>query len=148
MSEIWKMVMAFIFGAGGLALINIAQERWKIRYERKAKKEDKVDEYKESLNKINTQLEEFTKKQHDYNEQVRALFKDMEANDSTFSEAMKYVLLDRILYLGQHYIKSGEVTFDDRKRLREMHNCYHNGLGGNGDADSIMSLVDKLPLKR
>ena len=28
-----------------------------------------------------------------------------------------------------------------------MHDCYHNGLGGNGDADDIMRDVGKLPLK-
>jgi hypothetical protein len=31
--------------------------------------------------------------------------------------------------------------------LHKMHNVYHDGLGGNGDLDSLMSNVDELPLK-
>jgi len=58
------------------------------------------------------------------------------------------ILLDRILYLGQSYIAKGEIDFDDRKRLHAMHDCYHNGLHGNGDADLIMEAVDELPLKK
>ena len=63
------------------------------------------------------------------------------------SEALKYILLDRIMYLGQCYIVAGEVSFDDRKRLRDMHTSYHEKLGGNGDADAVMKAVDALPLK-
>lgn len=29
-----------------------------------------------------------------------------------------------------------------------MHNCYHSGLGGNGDADLVVAAVDELPLKK
>lgn len=29
-----------------------------------------------------------------------------------------------------------------------MHNCYHSGLGGNGDADLVVDAVDELPLKK
>lgn len=45
MNEFWKnvlmLVIAFLFGAGGLALLNMAQERWKIRFGRKAEQEDR-----------------------------------------------------------------------------------------------------------
>lgn len=61
---------------------------------------------------------------------------------------LKWVLYDRIRYMGQHYINEGEVDFDDRRILNEMHKSYHEGLGGNGDLDTLMSEVNKLPLTK
>lgn len=148
MSEFWRTVLMFLFGAGGLALINLIQERWKVRFQRKADKEDKMDDYKETIIKIKEQINEFISKQNDYNERARAIFKEIETNNVTQNDAMKYVLLDRIICIGQSYIKHGEVTFDERKRLREMYQVYHDGLHGNGDADFIMKAVDALPLKQ
>lgn len=63
-------------------------------------------------------------------------------------KALMYVILDRIRYLGQVYIKDQEVDFDDRRLLNEMHDVYHNELGGNGDLDTLMREVNRLPLKQ
>lgn len=146
MNEVFRMVLVFIFGAGGLALINIIQERWKMRYQRKAEKEDRKEEKEDKIDGLSKKLDDFIEKQNDYNEQAKSLFKEIETDNEAHNEAMKYVLLDRILYIGQSYIKHGTVTFDERKRLRDMHNVYHERLGGNGDAKFIMDAVDELPL--
>ena len=69
--------------------------------------------------------------------------KDIEALKS----GQKWLLYDRIRFLGQHYISAGSVDFDDRRILNEMHKAYHNGLGGNGDLDVLMRDVNALPLK-
>lgn len=153
MSEFWKTVLMFLFGAGGLALINVIQERWKMRYQRKADKEDKQSEREDKLNEISKKLGDYIGKQEEYNQKTSEKLTEMELGDQAQSEALKYVLLDRILYIGQSYIKKGEVSFDDRKRLREMYDVYHKkpeqrGLGGNGDAQHIMDAVDALPLKQ
>jgi len=68
-------------------------------------------------------------------------------NEQALKEGLKWVLYDRIRFLGQRYIYNGNVDFDDRKILNEMHKCYHEGLGGNGNLDNLMSEVNKLPLK-
>ena len=60
---------------------------------------------------------------------------------------LKWVIYDRIRFLGQNYISAGRVDFDDRRILNEMHTCYHDGLGGNGDLDNLMHQVNDLPLK-
>ncbi len=60
---------------------------------------------------------------------------------------LKWVIYDRIRFLGQNYISAGRVDFDDRRILNEMHTCYHDGLGGNGDLDNLMGEVNRLPLK-
>lgn len=68
-------------------------------------------------------------------------------DNQALKDGLKWVLYDRIRFLGQHYIAASSVDFDDRRILNEMHSCYHNGLGGNGDLDNLMSEVNKLPLK-
>ena len=69
--------------------------------------------------------------------------KDIEA----LKTGLKWVIYDRIRYLGQTYINQKKIDFDDRRILNEMHKCYHNSLGGNGDLDNLMSEVNALPLK-
>ena len=69
--------------------------------------------------------------------------KDLDA----LKTGLKWVLYDRIRYLGTIYISAGQVDFDDRRILNEMHKSYHEGLGGNGDLDNLMRAVNALPLK-
>ena len=66
---------------------------------------------------------------------------------AALKQGMKWLLYDRIRFLGLAYIEDGAVDFDDRRVLREMHRVYHEGLGGNGDLAIIMRQVDDLPLK-
>ncbi len=136
MKDVLMVILAFICGAGGTALINVAHDRWKFKAERKAKKEDMAAEKKDKVDELTELVEALGEQQRSMSGQLDAL-----------RDAQKCVLLDRIIYLGQSYIAAGEVDFDDRKRLRDMHNSYHNGLKGNGDADQIMKSVDSLPLK-
>lgn len=147
MDEYFKMFLMFLFGAGGLALINIVQERWKWRSDRRAKKEDQREAREDKLDDVDKKLTDFIQEQKEYNKQMTTKQADQDKELEAQSVALRYVLLDRILYIGQSYINRGEVSFDDRKRLREMHNCYHEKLGGNGDATQIMNAVDELPLK-
>lgn len=93
------------------------------------------------------------KMQHEYQKEEKAQtnvqdkLKEIETKTDAQSEAIRYILYDRIRYLGQAYIAEKEVDFDDRRILRDMHRSYHNGLGGNGDLDKLMEAVDNLPLK-
>ena len=71
----------------------------------------------------------------------------MDKNLEVLKTGLKWVIYDRIRFLGQNYISAGRVDFDDRRILNEMHTCYHDGLGGNGDLDNLMHQVNDLPLK-
>ena len=79
---------------------------------------------------------------------VQGQLKVLKTSDTAQAEALRLILLDRVLYLGRGYIKAGEISYDDRRRFHAMHNCYHSGLGGNGDADLVVAAVDELPLKK
>ena len=120
----WKeILLAVVSGSLGAAIVKLFGDSLAFKRERKAKKEDtKTIDMSEWQKKVDKQL-------------------------AALCEAQKLAMYDRIRYLGQEYIKHGEIEFDDRRVLNDMHNSYHCGLGGNGDLDKLMKTVNELPLK-
>lgn len=136
MDEFLKIALAGMCSGGVfVALIEIVKEGIAFRRKRKAEKEDKAEA------KADAAEEE---KQKETDERL----KDLEDKVAAVAEGVKLMLLDRIIYLGQGYIDKGEITYDERHRFHQMHDCYHDGLGGNGDAKLIVEAVDDLPHKR
>lgn len=129
------ILVAVLSGGAVVAVIEGIREALKWRRTRKAQKEDKAEA-----------KEEYQQKQADLKteERLEAIEKKTDAQ----SEAIKYILYDRIRYLGQAYIAEAEIDFDDRRILNDMHHSYHFGLKGNGDLDTLMEEVNHLPLKR
>jgi len=117
------IAIALISGGVGAGIVKLIGDRLAFRRERKAKKEDEA-----SLN-------------------YDGRLKSIETKTDAQSAALRYLLYDRIRYLGQAYIKDGCIDFDDRRILNEMHCAYHDGLDGNGDLNTLMKEVNKLPLK-
>ena len=54
---------------------------------------------------------------------------------------------DRIVFLGQSYIKKGFVTKDEFENLHDYLFVPYKELGGNGTAEKIMKEVSNLPIK-
>ena len=91
------VLMAVAGGAAGAAVINGINERWKFKAGRKAAKEDREEEKADKtaeLTKTITGLQEDIKR--------------LRSSDAAQSEALKQILLDRVLYLGQGYIAKGD----------------------------------------
>ena len=118
-----NLLAVLLGGTLGAAIINGINERKMLKMQHAFQQEDKA------------QID------------IQAKLKEIEAKLDAQTEANRFILYDRIRYLGQAYIAEKEVDFDDRRILRNMHNSYHNGLGGNGDLDKLMEAVDALPLK-
>lgn len=59
--------------------------------------------------------------------------------------ALKVLMIDRVKWLGNQYIKAKEITLSDKDTLVDMHSAY-KALGGNGHLDVVMREVDKLPV--
>lgn len=118
-------ILLTILASGGIivAIIGGIREWLSFHRERKAKKED------ESIADITNRL------------------KVIEQQNKNQSEALKFVLYDRIRFLGQNYINEQSINIDDRRILNAMHKSYHHGLNGNGDLDVLMKEVNELPLK-
>lgn len=118
------ILLTVLSGGAVVAVIEGVREWLAWRRDRKAKKEDNAEK------NIDQRLE------------------DIEVKMDAQSDALKYIIYDRIRYLGQTYIADGEIDFDDRRILNDMHKAYHYGLNGNGDLDTLMAEVNKLPLKQ
>ena len=140
-------VLAIAGGAAGAAVINGINERWKFKASRKAAKEDKAEEKADKTEEIGEAVEEIRKTEDKRQEEMEKEISIMKAQIEALVEADRVVLLDRIRHLGQSYIQKGEISFDDRRIFHMMHDAYHDGLGGNGDADLVVEAVDDLPLK-
>lgn len=61
-------------------------------------------------------------------------------------KALRYIMLYIIQERAKQHIKDQCITLEERRSLHHWHDLYHNGLGGNGDADALMAQVDKLSL--
>lgn len=136
MDEVMKIALAGMLSGGVfVAIIEAVKESIAFRRRRQAEKEDRAEAKAEAAE---------DKKQAETEQKL----KELEEKVSAVAEGVKLMLLDRIIYLGQSYIDKGEITYDERHRFHQMHDCYHDGLKGNGDAKLIVEAVDELPPKR
>lgn len=62
------------------------------------------------------------------------------------TKALRYLMLYVIQERAKELISQREASPEERRSLHHWHDLYHNGLGGNGDADRLMAMVDALPL--
>jgi len=69
-----------------------------------------------------------------------------EEAESAERKALRYIMLYIIQERGKEMLSEGKATIEEKRSLRQWHDVYHKGLGGNGDADKLMEAVDTLPL--
>lgn len=67
-------------------------------------------------------------------------------HEDTVRQALRYLMLFAIEERGAGLLRQGWATLEQRRSLHRWHALYHDGLGGNGDADGLLRAVDKLPL--
>jgi len=121
---------------GGVIVALIESARGLVAWflKRKAEKEDRAED------RADKRIEERIGHLEDEMTAMRTL-------TAALAESQKNVLFDRIRYLCRRYLADGEIDFDDLRAVNALHNSYHNGLGGNGDLDTLMKQVRALPVK-
>ncbi len=62
------------------------------------------------------------------------------------TEAQRASMEERIRYLVGHYNKCGEITLSEKANLKDMWKRYV-GVGGNGNLDTEMELLDAIHVK-
>lgn len=135
MSELVTVLLGVLGGTAMAALINQVGESRRQKKQREAAKEDKKDDTGARLDAIDKRLAGIEATQAEQGTQLQGL-----------RASEKAVLSDRIKWLGTKYMEAGEVEFEDRRNLHELHTAYKS-LGGNGDYNILMADVDELPLK-
>lgn len=69
------------------------------------------------------------------------------SNKTAEAEMLMGLGHDRIVYLGEKYIKRGSITKDEYENLHDYLYAPYKKLNGNGTAKKIMDEVEKLPIK-
>lgn len=77
---------------------------------------------------------------------IFALIQKRAARNDNHSKALRYIMLYIIQERAKQHIKDESITLEERRSLHHWHKLYHDGLGGNGDADALMAQVDKLSI--
>lgn len=66
--------------------------------------------------------------------------------ESVQNKALRYIMLYIIEERCKQFIEHKTITLAQRRSIHHWHELYHDGLGGNGDADDLMEQVNHLPL--
>lgn len=124
------LLLCLLSGGVAAAIIKAAESiiTWKLN--RKAAQEDKEEAKQESTE-----------------QDIKAAIAQLEKDITSLRTGERVILHDRIKFLGKSFIEDKEVDLDDRQDLVDMHSVYHNELGGNGNLNSLMEEVMKLPIK-
>ena len=73
-------------------------------------------------------------------------FENVENRLEAVSNICLGLAYDRIIHVGESYLKRGNITVDEREDFRKyLWQPYHNA-GGNGSGDAMMASIDKLPI--
>lgn len=122
-----ELLKTLLGGAGGAAIVSGLYGLIQWWLNRKAQKEDKATERKESAS---TQQDEDLK---ELNRKLDVLFL-----------ADRTLLYDRIKHLAKSYIDRGYVTVEELEDLNRMHDVYHDPdkLDGNGFLKDLMNKVN------
>lgn len=122
-----ELLKALLGGAGGAAIVSGLYGLIQWWLNRKAQKEDKATERKESAS---AQQDEDLK---ELNRKLDVLFL-----------ADRTLLYDRIKHLAKSYIDRGYVTVEELEDLNRMHEVYHDPdkLDGNGFLKDLMNKVN------
>ena len=67
--------------------------------------------------------------------------------ESAERKALRYLMLYIIQERCKELLARGWTTLEERRSIGHWHDVYHDGLGGNGDADALMQQVMELPLR-
>lgn len=62
-------------------------------------------------------------------------------------DAQRVLMIDRVEHLGGVYIARGYITMREKESIRRMYQAA-KGLGMNGDLDTVMAEIDKLPIRQ
>ena len=144
-------VAGAVLGSGVVtAFVTTSSDRWKFKQTRKNQKEDEAEKKNDKTEELAKEFAEFKEetasKIGDVEQKVESLEKKVTSlakqNDGQ-TEALKLIMLDRILYIGNKYIAAGEIRSNDKRIFRMMYKAY-KGLGGDGDADWVMERIDEL----
>lgn len=125
----WAAILIGVCGCTGIfnLITVILQHRWS----KKDSTDERLDKIEESLESVKVTLES-----------LDSMKDALEAQ----SEAQRASMEERIRYLVGHFHKAGTITLLEKANLKDMHRRYV-GIGGNGNLDTEMDLLETIPVE-
>lgn len=80
---------------------------------------------------------------------IKKLQEDVNTNNTNMAlqnEALMSIAQDRIVWLGEQYLKQGFIYINDASSLKRMADAYA-ALGGNSLVEDVMEQIELLPRK-
>ena len=149
MNDLFLTALAGLLSGGvAVAVVEGVREWLTWKRARKDRREDREAEKSDITEQLRTSVKKLEAEEKRIAEEDGRHFDSIESDILALKDGVKFILLDRILYLGERYIERREISIYEKLLLHKMHDVYHCRLGGNGDANVIMNAVDKLPLKQ
>lgn len=75
---------------------------------------------------------------------VFGIIQTRKSRKDAHNKALRYLMLYVIQERAKQHIKDNRITLEERRSLHHWHSLYHNELGGNGDADTLMLQIDQI----
>lgn len=104
------------------------------RFQRRDKKKDTTDDLQKKDTEIEGEID-------DLKEAIEAL----QSLNTLQSEMLRGIGHDRIIFLGEHYLRQKYITPEEYENLHDYLYKPYRALGGNGTAEKIMNEVMRLP---
>lgn len=126
-----EVIIAIFSGGVFVALIEGVREYFSWKRQRKASIEDReLDEDKNREEKAMKRIDA------------------MEIKVDALIKCQRFILYDRIRYIGQQIIEEKEIELNERKVINDMFTLYKETLGGENGLDILIEEVNRLPLKK
>lgn len=122
----WQAIIVAAIAASSGAITAFVNSRLDAR-KQKREKEDSTAQIMAKLNELEGKLNR------------------LENRLTGLERAQKITMQERIKRLAMKYCEKGEISTSDYAVIKEMHDIYHNDLGGNGFLSAVMDDVENLP---
>jgi hypothetical protein len=114
---------------------------------RRATKKDRQDDSEDKISMIEKRISQLEIDRDNDRRLFRETIRDITESLIDVKDGQKVILYDRILYISRKFILEGSISYEDKTNLNKMYSVYHNQLGGNGDLDTVIRDINKLPTK-
>lgn len=104
------------------------------RFQRKDKKQDTTETLESKDKEIEGEIDDLKK-----------VVDAIKAQNTLQSEMLRGIGHDRIIFLGEHYLRQKYISPEEYENLHDYLYVPYHALGGNGTAEKIMKEVMKLP---
>lgn len=138
-----QMFQYFVSSSVIVAIITFISNvvMWKMN--RKAKIEDDTNKQKDTFEYFDKQINKVMDSQKTMSQGINKLSGKL----NNVTESQMILLRKEIENESMKYIAKDAIRLESRRDIHDMYSIYHNKLNGNGGIESIIEVIDQLPIE-